>query len=51
MEAETTSPWRFAQCFGDKGEVEDITEGEWAFTNCAGCVGPRASFVTCSRAK
>lgn len=20
--------WRFAQCFGDKGEVEDITEGE-----------------------
>ena len=19
--------WRFAQCFGDKGEVEDITEG------------------------
>jgi serine/threonine-protein phosphatase 2A regulatory subunit B len=20
--------WRFAQAFGDKGEVEDITEGE-----------------------
>jgi serine/threonine-protein phosphatase 2A regulatory subunit B len=20
--------WRFAQCFGDKGEVEDITEGK-----------------------
>ena len=19
--------WRFAQCFGDKGEVDDITEG------------------------
>jgi len=19
--------WRFAQCFGDKGDVEDITEG------------------------
>lgn len=23
-----SSQWRFAQCFGDKGEVEDITEGE-----------------------
>lgn len=22
-----SSGWRFAQCFGDKGEVEDITEG------------------------
>ena len=21
--------WRFAQCFGDKGEVEDITEGAY----------------------
>lgn len=20
--------WRFAQCFGDKGDIEDITEGE-----------------------
>lgn len=20
--------WRFAQCFGDKGDVEDITEGQ-----------------------
>jgi serine/threonine-protein phosphatase 2A regulatory subunit B len=20
--------WRFAQCFGDKGEVEDITEAD-----------------------
>ncbi len=19
--------WRFAQCFGDKGDIEDITEG------------------------
>ena len=27
MEADSTSQWRFAQCFGDKGEVEDITEG------------------------
>lgn len=24
----TSGPWRFAQCFGDKGEVDDITEGE-----------------------
>jgi serine/threonine-protein phosphatase 2A regulatory subunit B len=23
--------WRFAQCFGDKGEVEDITEGKRAY--------------------
>jgi hypothetical protein len=22
--------WRFAQCFGDKGEVEDITEGSFS---------------------
>jgi len=22
------SSWRFAQCFGDKGEVDDITEGD-----------------------
>jgi serine/threonine-protein phosphatase 2A regulatory subunit B len=22
--------WRFAQCFGDKGEVEDITEGTFS---------------------
>jgi hypothetical protein len=27
MDAEQTSAWRFAQCFGDKGDVEDITEG------------------------
>jgi serine/threonine-protein phosphatase 2A regulatory subunit B len=24
--------WRFAQCFGDKGEVEEITEGELTST-------------------
>ncbi len=22
--------WKFAQCFGDKGDVEDITEGRFA---------------------
>lgn len=22
--------WRFAQCFGDKGDVEDITEGVYS---------------------
>ncbi|CAG8572328.1 3667_t:CDS:2, partial [Racocetra fulgida] len=27
MAAETDNGWKFAQCFGDKGEVEDITEG------------------------
>ncbi|ODN91481.1 protein phosphatase PP2A regulatory subunit B [Cryptococcus wingfieldii CBS 7118] len=29
MDAETNNQWRFAQCFGDKGEVEDITEGKY----------------------
>ena len=28
MDAEPSNQWRFAQCFGDKGEVEDITEGQ-----------------------
>lgn len=29
MEADASgSAWRFAQCFGDKGEVDDITEGD-----------------------
>ena len=27
-DASSSGGWRFAQCFGDKGEVEDITEGE-----------------------
>lgn len=27
-ETDAQNSWRFAQCFGDKGEVEDITEGE-----------------------
>lgn len=28
MESDASgSAWRFAQCFGDKGEVDDITEG------------------------
>ena len=25
--AETDQGWKFAQCFGDKGETEDISEG------------------------
>jgi serine/threonine-protein phosphatase 2A regulatory subunit B len=25
--------WRFAQCFGDKGEVDDITEGPYTDSN------------------
>jgi serine/threonine-protein phosphatase 2A regulatory subunit B len=24
----SAGPWRFAQCFGDKGDADDITEGE-----------------------
>ncbi|KAI1307213.1 protein phosphatase 2A regulatory subunit cdc55 [Mortierella claussenii] len=28
MASETESSWKFAQCFGDKGEVEDITEAD-----------------------
>jgi len=28
METDAQNPWRFAQCFGDKGDVEDITEGK-----------------------
>lgn len=29
VEAEVTTPtWKFTQCFGDKGEVEDITEAD-----------------------
>ncbi len=27
MDPDATGGWRFAQCFGDKGDVEDITEG------------------------
>jgi serine/threonine-protein phosphatase 2A regulatory subunit B len=27
METDAQNAWRFAQCFGDKGDVEDITEG------------------------
>lgn len=26
--AENDSKWKFAQCFGDKGESDDITEGK-----------------------
>lgn len=29
VEAEGSTPtWKFTQCFGDKGEVEDITEAD-----------------------
>lgn len=27
MDPDASGGWRFAQCFGDKGDVEDITEG------------------------
>jgi hypothetical protein len=29
MDPDSSGGWRFAQCFGDKGEVEDITEGSF----------------------
>jgi serine/threonine-protein phosphatase 2A regulatory subunit B len=25
--ADPDNGWKFAQCFGDKGDVEDVTEG------------------------
>jgi len=28
MDPDSSGGWRFAQCFGDKGEVEDITEAD-----------------------
>jgi len=28
MDSDSSGGWRFAQCFGDKGEVEDITEAD-----------------------
>ena len=38
MEAEASNQWRFAQCFGDKGEVDEITEGTWlAATSLCSC--------------
>lgn len=33
-ETDAQNSWRFAQCFGDKGEVEDITEGESSYLPC-----------------
>jgi len=32
--------WRFAQCFGDKGEVEDITEGTRVHSSADVCNSP-----------
>lgn len=37
-EGDPSGGWRFAQCFGDKGEVEEITEGKLPFP-FAGCRG------------
>jgi hypothetical protein len=28
MEGDSPNQLRFAQCFGDKGEIEDVTEGQ-----------------------
>lgn len=38
QDASSSGGWRFAQCFGDKGEVEDITEGR------SGSFSPAATF-------
>src|SRR5580693_5675365 len=34
MDPDASGGWRFAQCFGDKGDVEDITEGNETFPLC-----------------
>ena len=34
MDPDASGGWRFAQCFGDKGDVEDITEGNETFSSC-----------------
>ena len=36
-EGDPSGGWRFAQCFGDKGEVEEITEGKLSF-HCSAAV-------------
>jgi serine/threonine-protein phosphatase 2A regulatory subunit B len=38
MEGDPSGGWRFAQCFGDKGEVEEITEGEQEFMVFMACL-------------
>jgi hypothetical protein len=27
MQTDLDNGWKFAQCFGEKGEVEDVTDG------------------------
>jgi hypothetical protein len=34
MDPDASGGWRFAQCFGDKGDVEDITEGIYTSSLC-----------------
>ena len=47
MDPDSSGGWRFAQCFGDKGEVEDITEGRVVSFICpfevAYCIGAEYS--------
>ena len=40
QDASSSGGWRFAQCFGDKGEVEDITEGASRVSSKPLCVYP-----------
>jgi hypothetical protein len=49
-EASSSGTWRFAQAFGDKGEVEDITEGASQapdpFPNAASSTEPTLSHLS-----
>lgn len=42
-EGDPSGGWRFAQCFGDKGEVEEITEGKLSALTTAITLGSRKS--------
>jgi hypothetical protein len=37
--AEMDNGWRFAQCFGDKGDVDEFTEGEFDYCGVPGQFG------------
>ncbi|OGE50991.1 hypothetical protein PENARI_c015G01819 [Penicillium arizonense] len=46
-----TPTWKFTQCFGDKGDVEDITEGNYQLpSHSAGQSTPSASTDMCTPA-
>lgn len=39
-EGDPSGGWRFAQCFGDKGEVEEITEGKLSNSHSSNSLFP-----------